>query len=90
MTSQCRLSGSPRTPNTSSPVGGTARPCCGNCRQVEPLPPVPVGVVIMQGFCGGLLGRPLNTYLPPKVQKLEYGPCAIFNHTEDYSEFVNY
>lgn len=28
--------------------------------------------------------RPLNTYQPSKAQYLEYGPCAVFNHTEDY------
>ncbi len=35
------------------------------------------------------LGRPLNTYQPSKLQRLEYGPCAIFNHTEDYSELIH-
>ena len=32
------------------------------------------------------VGRPLNTYHPSKLQRLDYGPCAVFNHTEDYSK----
>ena len=31
-------------------------------------------------------GRALNVYHPSKVQALNYGPVATFNHTEDYGK----
>ena len=31
--------------------------------------------------------RPLNIYQPSNTKQLQYRPCALFNHTEDYGKY---
>ena len=62
---------------------------------IRPAAPILISAEVKtnQDFCvvvmilsSNVSGRALNIYHPSKVQPLNYGPVAAFNHTEDYGK----